>query len=101
MKRVLRLTALVSAVLLCLPLSGQYLDQYTHTVNHTPSVESFQMTRYGDLTPALYTGAMETSLDLFTYQDPDFTLPVSLEYHFDGYRPFQGSGTVGLGWALS
>ena len=50
MKRVLRLTALVSAVLLCLPLHGQYLDQYTHTANHTPSVESFQMTRYGDLT---------------------------------------------------
>lgn len=101
MKRVLRLTALVSAVLLCLPLHGQYLDQYTHTVNHTPSVESFQMTRYGNQAPALYTGAMETSLDLFTYQDPDFTLPVSLEYHFEGYRPFQGSGTVGLGWALS
>ena len=64
MKRVLRLTALVSAVLLCLPLHGQYLDQYTHTVNHTPSVESFQMTRYGNQAPALYTGAMETSLDL-------------------------------------
>lgn len=80
---------------------AQYLQQYSQAVNYTPSVESFQMTKYGNTTPALYTGAMQLSQPLFTYQDPDFTIPVSLEYIFDGYRPFQGSGTVGFGWALS
>ena len=80
---------------------AQYLQQYSQAVNYTPSVESFQMTKYGNTIPALYTGAMQLSQPLFTYQDPDFTIPVSLEYIFDGYRPFQGSGTVGLGWALS
>ena len=47
------------------------------------------MTRYGNLTPSLYTGAMTFSLPLYTYEDPDFTIPA------------QHSGTVGYGWRLN
>ena len=69
--------------------------------NITPSVETCSMTRYGSLVPSLYTGAMTYSLPVYIYQDPDFTIPVSLEYHYDGYKPPQHSGTVGLGWSLN
>lgn len=65
------------------------------------SAETWAMSRYGDTKPSLYTGAMHYSVPVYTYQDPDFTLPVSLEYNFDGYRPSQHSGTVGLGWNLN
>lgn len=67
----------------------------------SPSADAWQMTRYGGLTPSLYTGAMTFSLPLYTYRDADFTIPVSLEYAFDGYRPSMHSGIVGYGWALS
>ena len=53
----------------------------------SPSVESYQMTRSRNLLPSLYTGAMTFSLPLMTYSDPDFTIPVTLEYSFDGYKP--------------
>lgn len=65
------------------------------------SAETWAMSKYGDAKPSLYTGTMHYSVPIYTYQDPDFTLPVSLEYNFDGYRPSQHSGTVGLGWNLN
>ena len=66
----------------------------------SPSVESYQMTRCGNLLPSLYTGAMTFSLPLMTYSDPDFTIPVTLEYSFSGYKPGQHSGSIGYGWYL-
>mgnify|MGYP003436167545 CR=1 FL=1 len=35
------------------------------------------------LTPSLYTGAMRYSLPLYAYSDPDFNIPISLEYNYD------------------
>lgn len=95
-------------ILLCLALFllGAGLQAQTFAPlspygNITPSVETFTMTRYGALVPSLYTGAMSFSVPIYTYSDPDFTIPVSLEYNYDGYKPSQHSGTVGLGWSLN
>lgn len=82
-------------------LRAQSLEPFNPYGIFSPSVEAWQMTRYGNLTPSLYTGAMTFSLPLYTYEDPDFTIPISLEYSFDGYRPAQHSGTVGYGWRLN
>ena len=81
-------------------LSAQSPEPFSPYGVFSPSVESYQMTRCGNLLPSLYTGAMTFSLPLMTYSDPDFTIPVSLEYSFDGYKPGQHSGTVGYGWYL-
>ena len=80
---------------------AQSLEPFNPYGIFTPSVEAWQMTRYGNLTPSLYTGAMTFSLPLYIYEDPDISIPVSLEYSFDGYRPSQHSGTVGYGWFLN
>lgn len=82
------------------PLLAQSLEPFNPYGIFSPSVEAWQMTRYGNLTPSLYTGAMTFSIPLYTYEDPDFTIPISLDYSFDGYRPAQHSGTVGYGWFL-
>lgn len=89
--------ASLSSSIISLAQTFQPLSPYG---NITPSVETYTMSRYGSLVPSLYTGAMEYSLPLYTYTDPDFTIPISLDYHYDGYRPSQHSGTVGLGWSL-
>lgn len=81
--------------------SAQTFQPLSPYGNITPSVETFTMTRYGSLVPSLYTGAMTFSVPVYTYSDPDFTIPVSLEYNYDGYKPSQHSGTVGLGWSLN
>lgn len=72
---------------------------FNSTIN--PSTETFAIAQYGKLTPSLYTGAMSFSFPVFTYEDPDFTIPISLDYSFSGYKPAVHSGTVGYGWALN
>ena len=64
-------------------------------------VESFKMNQYGNLSPNLHTGAMSFSVPIFTYSDPDFTIPLSFDYSFNGYRPAQSSGSIGYGWILN
>ena len=66
-----------------------------------PSVETFNIAQYGKLEPSLYTGTMSYSLPIYVYEDPDFTIPISLDYSFNGYKPSVHSGTVGYGWALN
>ena len=80
---------------------AQDTDPFSYNANIRPSVQAYEMTKYGNLTPSLYTGTFQYSLPLYTYNDPDFEIPVSLEYSFNGYRPSQPSGTVGLGWTLN
>lgn len=102
MKSIIKLTIALAAMLLpAANLKAQSLDPYNNYAYFNPSVESWQMTRYGNLTPSMYTGAMQFSLPLYTYADPDFTIPVTLDYSFDGFRPGQHSGTVGYGWFLN
>ena len=81
-------------------LRAQSVEPFSPYGLFSPSVESYQMTRCGNLLPSLYTGAMTFSLPLMTYSDPDFTIPVTLEYSFDGYKPGQHSGSVGYVWSL-
>ena len=101
MKKYYLLFAL-SALLLRGPVAGaQSSEPFNPFSAFKASAETWAMSKYGDAKPSLYTGAMHYSVPIYTYQDPDFTLPVSLEYNFDGYRPSQHSGTVGLGWNLS
>ncbi len=79
---------------------SQSLEPFSPYALFSPSADAWQMSRHGGLSPSLHTGSMTYTLLLYRYEDPDFTLPVSLEYTFDGYRPFQRSGTVGYGWSL-
>ena len=103
MKRIFR-KLILGACVACatfLRSGAQSLEPFSPYGIFSPSVEAWQMTRYGGLTPSLYTGAMTYTLPLYTYSDPDFTIPVSLDYAFDGFRPSQHSGTVGYGWTLN
>lgn len=80
---------------------AQLVEGFRASTNITPQTESFQIAKSGDLTPSLYTGVMTYSLPIYTYSDPDFNLPISLEYNYDGYKVARSAGTVGLGWALN
>lgn len=102
MKKFFSLICTISALLLRGQVAGaQSSEPFNPFSAFKASAEVWAMSKYGDAKPSLYTGAMHYSVPIYTYQDPDFTLPVSLEYNFDGYRPGQHSGTVGLGWNLS
>lgn len=69
--------------------------------DRTPSPESYSLTKYGVVSPEMYTGAMSYSIPIFHYKDEDFDLPLSLDYHFDGFKPSTPTGVVGMGWYLN
>ena len=85
----------------CLQADAQSMESFSFNSTLTPSVESFAISKFGKLSPSLYTGVMSYSLPLYTYKDEDFAVPISLDYSFSGYKPSQHSGTVGYGWVLS
>lgn len=82
------------------PLMAQCGDPFNFVAVTTPSVGAWAMDRRSMSQPSLYTGAMNWSMQLVQYSDPDFDIPVTLCYSFDGYRPCIHSGVVGLGWSI-
>lgn len=85
----------------CLGADAQSIETFSFNNTLTPSVESFSISKFGKFSPSLYTGAMSYNLPLYTYKDNDFSIPISLDYSFSGYKPTQHSGSVGYGWALN
>ncbi len=97
-----RLLLLLFLQVLCVnAVFAQSTDPFGFDSNISPTYSTYALAKYGDLSPSLYTGTMNMSIPLYTYSDEDFTVPVSLDYHYDGYRPSLHSGPVGLGWVLN
>ena len=63
--------------------------------------QAAEMTHYGDHGVNLYTGRVTVSIPIGEYKDKDFTVPVSLEYNYNGMRPNEQAAEPGLGWMLS
>lgn len=68
-------------------------------VNNTPS--AFESKLYGSQQPNLYTGTVSASIPIYTYQDPDFTIPISISYSSNGYLPNVAQFDLGVGWTLN
>lgn len=48
----------------------------------------------------LFSGSLGLEIPLYTIDDPDFTIPISLTYVSDGFRPRQHSEYCGHNWSL-
>lgn len=58
--------------------------------------------KYGDdWDMDLFTGAAGFSIPVYSYQDEQFTIPVSFSYASTGYKPNIQTGVLGLGWFLN
>ena len=78
-----------------LPLSAQ--DQ---PLQGKVSPQTADFVRYGNMPVSLYTGQVSVSVPLYHLQDPDFDLPLVLNYSADGLKPHKRSGWTGLNWSL-
>ena len=65
-----------------------------------PSTDAWEAVKYGEISPSLYTGTVCVSIPVYTYDDPDFTLPVSLDYASNGCVANERAGILGHGWTL-
>ena len=50
---------------------AQDTDPFSYNANMIPSAESYNMAKYGNARPSLYTGAMSYSVPIYTYEDED------------------------------
>lgn len=106
MKAIIKLVAVFAATIagLCSTVTSkaQNGDILNFGRDYTPSAETYQISCQGDkVAPDLHSGSMNFSIPVYVYEDPDFTIPVSLDYHYNGFKPGLNSGTVGLGWSLN
>lgn len=54
----------------------------------------------GEVPINLSSGLPQLSIPIYNVQGQELTLPISLNYSYDGFRPSQPSSWVGMGWNL-
>ena len=65
-----------------------------------PSADSWEMVKYGEIEPSLYTGTINLHIPFYTYKDNDFEIPISFNYASNGCIPNSRPGVLGPGWIL-
>lgn len=66
----------------------------------SPSPIAAGFAKYGDVPVSTYTGTANISIPLYTVQEGDIKVPISLNYHTGGVKLNEQAGWVGLGWVL-
>ncbi len=94
--------------LLCMPLrisaqedGAEQIPGYKDRFLNPVSPDVWSMIKYGNAGVNPYSGTVGTSIPVYTYQDDDFTIPISIDYASSGYKPNVPTGVVGLGWYLN
>ena len=67
---------------------------------YAPTPKALEMTRYGHMPPDLNSGVYSCDIPIYTYEDKDFSIPVSLHYSSSGFQPAKMSDEAGLHWTL-
>ncbi|RQO65479.1 hypothetical protein DBR40_23555 [Pedobacter sp. KBW01] len=74
---------------------------YLRTDLIAPSPTAGSLGRYGEVPLNLSTGALGLTIPIFDVKGNELSLPISLGYSYDGFKPSQQIGWVGLGWNLN
>lgn len=91
---------------LALLLCATRLHAQTDPTNYTradivpPSPTAANLSKYGNVPVTMYTGMANVSVPIFTVQGNDLSLPISLTYNYNGYKPAEQISWIGLGWSL-
>ncbi|TKC12043.1 hypothetical protein FA048_00035 [Pedobacter polaris] len=92
-------------LLLLLVLFGLYQGVHaqspmirTDLIPASPTAGS--IAKAGEVPLNLSSGLPSLSIPICTVQGNELSLPISLNYSYDGFRPAQPSGWAGLGWTL-
>ncbi|MBB2145797.1 hypothetical protein GM921_09885 [Pedobacter sp. LMG 31464] len=66
-----------------------------------PSPNAASLGKYAEMPVSLYTGIPSISIPLYTVQQGDLKIPISLSYNSGGIKVEEVSPWVGLGWSLN
>ncbi|TAM96465.1 MAG: hypothetical protein EPN39_13615 [Chitinophagaceae bacterium] len=65
-----------------------------------PSPDAESIDKFGQIPVALYTGIPQVSIPVYTIKCGSLSLPISLIYNYNGLKPREDAGWVGMGWSL-
>jgi YD repeat-containing protein len=66
-----------------------------------PSPEAASLGKYGIFPVALYSGMANVSVPLVELKSTKLSVSLALSYNYNGYRPGDEPGSIGLGWSLT
>ncbi|HEU5291049.1 MAG TPA: hypothetical protein VFU05_10425 [Cyclobacteriaceae bacterium] len=88
-------------LILFIVISHVTLSQVDKTYDYLPpSPTASELGRYGLGPINLSTGAMSTSVPIYTLKTANFTIPISLNYSSSGVKVDQIASNVGMSWSL-
>lgn len=102
MKSKVKITSAIIAIILAMAISPIYA-QWGFKVgeeNKMPSADTWNFIKHGEVGASLHTGTVNLSIPVYTYQDNDFTIPVSISYSSNGYMANVRPGILGPDWVL-
>ena len=73
--------------------------QVTPDIPKSPDVASLE--KYADIPVGHYTGIPNISVPICNLKSRSLSVPISLSYHYTGFKPNEIPGWVGLGWTLN
>jgi hypothetical protein len=65
-----------------------------------PSANAASLGKYGDYPVSHHTGVPDISIPIYSVQEGDLSMPISLSYHASGIKVDDVASWVGLGWSL-
>ncbi len=84
-----------------LTLSLVIFTAFTKAQHINPGPNMAAYAKYVDIPVNHYTGVPHISIPLYTINEGDLKLPISLNYHSSGFKVTEESTWVGLGWTLN
>lgn len=88
-----------AGMLCCLLASFSVKGQVKEPGWPTPNAAS--LGKYGDIPVSHHTGVTNISIPIYTIQEGDINLPISLDYHSSGIKVDEVASWIGLGWSLN
>ena len=97
-----KITSAIIAIILAMAISPIYAQWGFKAGEETkaPSTDTWNFVRQGEVGASLHTGTVNLSIPIYTYQDNDFTIPVSASYSSNGYVANVRPGILGPDWVL-
>ena len=81
-------------------ISCQAIAQEKQSPVNFPTPKVANLGQYGETPVGHFTGTPNISIPIYTVQDGDITVPISLNYHPASVKVNNQPGWVGLGWSL-
>ena len=66
-----------------------------------PPPNAASLGKYGGLDVGLSSGALNTSIPIYTYSSTNIQVPISISYYTTGFKVDEISSRVGMGWSLN